>query len=108
MIDKCPTLDYHSYADDIQVHCIFIDPNNGIHLLNNCITDIHNWLTNNSLSLKCLKTESLNIKTFTTIFLPPQITIKNLSISYVNKVKHLGILIHPTLHYHIQNISLSQ
>ena len=53
-------IDYHSYADDI-LHCRLIDPNNAIHLLKNCITDIHNWITNNSLSLNCLKTESLHM-----------------------------------------------
>ena len=104
---KLLTIDYHSYTDDIHIHCRFIDPNNDIHLLN-CITDIHNWLTNNSLSLNCLKTESLHIKTSTTIFLPPQITINNLIISYANRVKTLGILIDPTLQFHIPTKSLSQ
>ena len=111
IIDKYPhyrsIVDYHSYTDDI-LHCRLIDTNNAIHLLNNCITDIHNWLTNNSLPLNCLKTESLHIKTSTTIFLPPQITINNLSISYANKVKTLGILIDPTLKFHIPTKSLSQ
>ena len=102
IIDKYP-----HYTDDI-LHCRLIDPNNAIHLLNNCITDIHNWLTNNSLSLNCLKTESLHIKTSTTIFLPQQITINKLSISYANKVKTLGILIDPTLQFHIPTKSLSQ
>ena len=88
-------VDYHSYTDDIQLHCRLIDPNNIIHLLNNFITDIHNWPTNNSFSLNCLKTESLHIKTYTTIFLPPQITINNLSIYYSIKVKTVGILIDP-------------
>ena len=103
-------VDYHSYTDDI-LHCRLIDPNNAIHLLNNCITDIHNRLTNNSVSLNCLKTESLmklNIKTSTTIFLSPQITINNLSIYYANKVKTLGILIDPTLKFHIPTKSQSQ
>ena len=79
------------YADDIQLYSRLTDPNNDINLLNNCITDIHNWLTNNSLSLNSLKTES-SIKISTTI-LPQQITINNLSISYANKVNNLGILI---------------
>ena len=80
-------------------------------LLNNCIADIHNRFTNNSVSLNCLKTESLmklNIKTSTTIFLSPQITINNLSIYYANKVKTLVILIDPTLKFHITTKSLSQ
>ena len=55
------------------------------------------YLTTVSLSLNCLKTESLHNKTSTIIFLPPQITINNLSIYYANKVKTLGILIDPTL-----------
>ena len=102
------TIDYHSYADDIQLHCIFTYHNNDINILNNCITDIHNWLTNNSLSLNCLKTESLHIKTSTIKFLPPQITLNNLSISYANKIKNLGILILPILQFHIHTKSLSQ
>ena len=103
---KLLTIDYHSYTYDIHIHYRLIDPNNDKHVLNNFITDIHNWLTNNSLSLNCLKTESLHIKTSTTIFLPPQITINNLSISYANRVKTLGILIDPTLQFHIPTKSL--
>ena len=108
IIDKYHTIDYHSYADYIQLYCRLIDPSNDIHLLNNCVTDIHNCLTNNSLSLNCLKTESLHIKTFTTIFLPLQITINNLSICYANKVTNVGILIDTKLQFHIQTKSLSQ
>ena len=66
------TLDYfNNYIDDIHI-CIYR----------------YTCLTNNSLSLKCLKIESLYIKTSTTIFLSPQITINNLSILYANKVKN--------------------
>ena len=50
----------------------------------------------------------MHIKISTTIFLPPLITINNLSISYANKVKNLGILIDPTLQFHIHTKSLSQ
>ena len=92
----------------MRLYCRLIDPINDIHLLNNCITDIHNCLTNNSLSLNCLKTEALHIKTFTTIFLPPQITINNFSISYASKVTNVGILIDTKLQFHIQTKSLSQ
>ena len=108
IIDKYPTIDYHSYADNMQLYCRLIYPSNYIHLLNNCITDIHNCLTNNSLSLNCLKTEALHIKTCTTIFLPPQITINNLSISYASKVTNVGILIDTKLQFHIQTKSLPQ
>ena len=31
IIDKYPTIEYHSYFDDIQLHCRFIDPNNDLH-----------------------------------------------------------------------------
>ena len=50
----------------------------------------------------------MHIKTSTIIFIPPQITINNPSISYANKIKNLGILIDPTLQFHIQTKSLSQ
>ena len=43
------------------------------------------------------------VKTYTTIFLSPQITINNLSISYANNVKTLGRYIN-----YIPNKSLSQ
>ena len=71
-------------------------------------TNIHNWLTNNFLSLNSLKTEPLHIKISTTILLPPKITINNLRISYANKIKNIGILIDPTLQFHIPTKSLSQ
>ena len=37
---KLSIVDYHSYADEIQLYCRLVEPNNYIHLLNNCITDI--------------------------------------------------------------------
>ena len=74
----------------LQLHFRLTDPNIETNLLNNCISDIDTWLTNNSLSLNYLKTESLHIETTSnllvaTIFLSPQIIINNLSISYSSK-----------------------
>ena len=60
-----------------------------MNLLKNCITNIDTLLTNNSLSLNFLKTESLHIKIHTTIFLPSQFNINILSICHDNKYKIL-------------------
>ena len=43
MVDTYPNIDYHSYADDIQLHCKLIDPNNDINVL--LLTIINNKLT---------------------------------------------------------------
>ena len=51
VFDKYPHITYHSYADDIQIQLKITDPSYDITTINNCLTDIHDWLSLNSLSL---------------------------------------------------------
>ena len=58
IISKCPIISVHAYVDDIQLklNCtseIYFSPN----LMSNYIKSIHNWNSNNSLSLNLNKTE---------------------------------------------------
>ena len=51
---KYPYIHYHLYADDLQLYTSF--PQSTDHAIiqyniKNCITDIQNWFTSNSLSL---------------------------------------------------------
>ncbi len=57
IFDKYSHITYHSYADDIQIQLKITDPSSDITTINNCLTDIHDWLSLNSLSLNCHKTE---------------------------------------------------
>ena len=41
IFDNYPTLQYHIYADDIQIHSKLNDPITDFNTINNCITDIH-------------------------------------------------------------------
>ena len=61
-IIKKYSLDYHIYADDIQLYTTFnpADPdsiNASLSLLSSCIIEIQNWMTKNYLKLNQEKTE---------------------------------------------------
>ena len=60
IISKFPLISVHSYGDDIQlnVKCTS-DINFAPNLMSNCITSIHTWLSNNSLSLNHNKKETI-------------------------------------------------
>ena len=60
IFDNYSHITYHSYADDIKILLKITDPSSDITTINNCLTDIHDWLSLNSLSLNCLKTEILH------------------------------------------------
>ena len=62
LIIKKYSLDYHIYADDIQLYVTFCptDPNStnaALSWLSSCITEIQNWMTKNYLKLNQEKTE---------------------------------------------------
>ena len=59
---KYPYIHYHLYADDLQLYTSF--PQSTDHAIiqyniKNCITDIQNWFTSNSLSLNVSKTDTI-------------------------------------------------
>ena len=62
IITKFTLISVYSYADDIQlnVKCTS-DINFAPNIMSNCIKSIHNWLSNNSLSLNPNKTETIFI-----------------------------------------------
>ena len=56
IISKFPLISVHSYADDIQLNINCTSDINFVpNLMSNCIKSIHNWLSNNSLSLNLNK-----------------------------------------------------
>ena len=73
IFDKYSHITYHSYADDIQIQLKITDPSSDITTINNCLTDIHDWLSLNSLSLNCHKTEILHVITSNNSFTLPSL-----------------------------------
>ena len=57
IFNKYPDVNYNLYADDIELH-FNIDSTDQ---LQNCLTDLHNWLTTNYILLHSTKTELINI-----------------------------------------------
>ena len=63
-IIRCYDMNFHLYADDIQLYCSF-DPKNKSTLFNmiasveKCILQISNWMTSNKIKLNLGKTEFL-------------------------------------------------
>ena len=104
-----PDINFHAYADDLQLYCNLPDPINNINTINKCINDISKWLSNNSLLLNSLKTKALLINTPPGHHSIPPIIINNHIIEYSNQAKNLGLTLDQKLSYlpHITNISKS-
>ena len=80
-------LQYHIYADDIQIYMPLSHPRN-IERLELCLRDLYTWLTANKLKLNSSKTELLQI---TPLNKPP--VDLSLTVKCSDKVKDLGVLL---------------
>ena len=84
-------LQYHIYADDIQIYMPLSHPRN-IERLELCLRDLYTWLTANKLKLNSSKTELLQI---TPLNKPPvdlSLTVNGNIIKCSDKVNDLGVL----------------
>ena len=63
IFDKYPDINFHVYADDIQIYCNLADPSLNISTLNKCLEEIIYWLAANSLALNSEKTTEILIAT---------------------------------------------
>ena len=99
-------LQYHIYADDIQIYVPLSHPRN-IERLELCLRDLYTWLTANKLKLNSSKTELLQI---TPLNKPPvdlSLTVNGNIIKCSDKVKDLGVLLDSklTMVDNIQSVS---
>ena len=99
-------LQYHIYADDIQIYMPLSHPRN-IERLELCLRDLYTWLTANKLKLNSSKTELLQI---TPLNKPPvdlSLTVNGNIIKCSDKVKDLGVLLDSklTMVDNIQSVS---
>ena len=67
IFDKYPDINFHVYADDIQIYCNLPDPSLNISTLNKCLEEIRYWLAANSLALNSEKTTAILINTSHTL-----------------------------------------
>ena len=91
IFDRYPDINFHTYADDIQIYCSLPDPSTNISILNNGLDEISGWLASNSLSLNTNKTTVLLIKSPTTSKNIPLIRINQI-IKYSSTAQNLGII----------------
>ena len=90
IFNKYPDVNYNLYADDIKLHSNIESSDQ----LQNCLTDLHNWLTTNDLLLNSTKTELINISAAKLNIEPafPKIFINDIPIKPYNSTKYLGII----------------
>ena len=71
--------------------------------MSNCIKSIHNWLSNNSISLNPNKIETIFIHLPSpkrTLTVPPFIMVKHHNFLYSDNVKYLGVYFDSSLYFH--------
>ena len=95
-------LQFHIYADDIQIFCPLTSGSPELNILYNCLRDIRSWTSKNSLKLNDLKTKFIEIKTrHSNIFLGT-FTILDKSFQCNSFAKNLGVLIDENLSFNNQ------
>ena len=89
IFNKYPDVNYNLYTDDIELHSNIESSDQ----LQNCLTDLYNWLTTNDLLMNSTKTELINISTTKLNIEPafPKIFINDIPIKPSNSTKYLGI-----------------
>ena len=104
--NKYPDVNYNLYADDIELHSNI----ESSYQLQNCPTNLHNWLTINDLLLNSTKTELINISTAKLNIEPafPKIFINDIPIKPSNSTKYLGIQFDNILNFDQHILSLKQ
>ena len=108
IFDRYPDINFHTYADDIQIYCNLPDPSTNISILNNFLDEISGLLASNSLSLNTNKTTVLLIKSPTTSINIPSIRINNQIIKYSSIAQNLGIIFDQKLSFSQYTTSLSK
>ena len=110
IIEKHIGVSFHSYADDIQLYMKCNETTKSTpHILSNCISDIHDWLNNNSLRLNPSKSESIFLHLpfrSNEIQCPPLITSGTTSIDYSKTVRNLGVMLDSTLSFKTQTAKI--
>ena len=101
---KYPYIHYHLYADDLQLYTSF--PQSTDHAIiqyniKNCITDIKNWFTSNSLSLNVSKTDTILFSKTSSIVKITDSFLATLPLS--NKITTLGITIDSIMKYEMSH-----
>lgn len=106
-------LNYHLYADDIQLYSVCIPTASAqIENISACVNDINDWLTSNSLKLNMDKTETIFIGTpALTSNIPTSYSceIAGLHIKTSTSVKNVGVIFDSTLSFqsHIKSVTKS-
>ena len=104
IFNKYQDVNYNLYADDIELHSN-IDSTDQ---LQNCLTDLHNWLTTNDLLLNSTKTELINISTAKLNIEPAFPKIFDIQIKPSNSTKYLGVKFDNKLNFDQHILSLKQ
>ena len=84
-----PDINYHIYADDLQIY-IELPLSSDNYSLLNCFNTLNNWFLQNNLMLNMSKTSLINLSRVNSIF--PQVIVDGQIIFPPNSVKNLGFI----------------
>ena len=102
---------HHSFADDTQSQkpAPPQQVDELIQSMQQCVHDVKSWMTHNKLKLNDNKTEALIIfapRISNSIHLPDSLIVGNLTVSFSQSAKYLGVTldIHLTMTAHVVNL----
>ena len=105
------SVSYVAYADDTQLndHAPASEIDALITNLENCISEVKVWMSDNKLKLNDDKTEALLVASQRSSFsdpLPDSIKVENTTIKFSSSVRNLGVIFDSSLsmHNHVQNV----
>ena len=119
-ISNDPVIEYHIYADDTQLYCSFDinSPDEALHAITSCISDIRSWMIGEKLKINNDKTEfliitspkagfsaNLQLKIGQEIVLPST-SCKSLGVMFDDHMQMDAHISHicRTIHFHLCNI----
>ena len=108
-------INHHQYADDTQVYVALsrTDINAGVSNLHNCLSELHQWFSQNGLVINPDKSEAVLFSTAQQARLAPlavdKVDVAGCSVPLSDNVKILGVTLdrHLTFNKHVQNVCKS-
>lgn len=95
------------FADDTSLYVVVESPATAANILNDNLTNVHNWADQWLVSFNPSKTESMVISRKRNKPLHPRLLMDNILVNEVDKHKHLGIVFSNDCNWHVHIVAIA-